>query len=189
MGIRGPAIAALLLLPALSAADDGWRCEAQASWSLCPPNSTECTSSAVMRVAIGADSARTSELAIDRCRRQLGVARLQSSFVQFPDQSPDSLTHIETPCEITQCAAVDFTPSPMQDAFDEPVCIQVRAFVCDLCGAESPLCTKVRTEQPVVASACSDTHTRLQLFSDFLDQVDIVQPGSWTAARNDLCGI
>ncbi len=175
------------LLPLAALADDGWMCAASSQWSICAPGTDDCVSHTTTARAEDTDRARAEQRATEGCRERTDVERLRTAWTQHPDSAPTT-TRLDAACATVDCTEQMVDISPLADAFDEPVCIQVRVYICELCGSDSPLCESVKTEQPVTAAACSDTHVRLEAFSDFLGQVDSVQPGTWSDARRELCG-
>lgn len=174
-------------LPLTAAAEDGWMCAASSQWSVCAPGVDDCVSHTTSAQAADTDKARAEQRATEQCRQQTDVERLRASWTSALPE-PATSTRLDAACATSQCTQQDVEISPFADAFDEPVCIDVRVYICELCGPTSPLCESVKTEQPVTAAACSDTHVRLTAFSDFLGQVDSVQPGTWSDARRELCG-
>jgi len=182
-------LTAMILMAGEARAEDGWRCTAQAAWSLCARSPDQCTSHAVHVDSAATSRDEAEDDAVQSCRLELGESRLTTAFLVAAEEPASAITRVDTPCAVEACEPTTVQPDLQADAFDEPVCIEVRRFVCTLCGADSALCTQVQTEQPVTADACSQTHARLATFSDLLGQVDSVQPGSWTDARRELCGI
>ena len=154
---------------------------------MCAPGTQDCVSHTTTAPAEDTERASAEQRATEACRQQTDVERLRASWTQHPQAAPTS-TRLDAACVATRCTEQTVDISPFADAFDDPVCIQVRVYICELCGSDSPLCTSVKSEQPVTAAACSDTHVRLEAFSDFLGQVDSIQPGTWTDARRELCG-
>ncbi|MFT6234104.1 MAG: hypothetical protein ACJAZO_004625 [Myxococcota bacterium] len=175
------------LLPLTAVANEGWLCAASSQWSMCAPGTDDCVShtSAVQTEDTNRNSAE--HRAIEACHQQTHVERLRAAWIQAPSESPTT-TRVDSACALSSCTQHNVEVSPLADAFDDPVCIEVRVYICELCGANSPLCDSVKMEQPVTASACADTHVRLEAFSGFLGQVDSVQPGTWSDARRELCG-
>lgn len=182
----------LVLLPALALAstafaDEGWECGATSQWTVCA-DGNHCTTEQTQSQATDSSREHATDLALTACRQDTQFARLRAAWLAAPQADPATISRIDSACATTTCSRVEWQPSALADAFDEPVCIGVRRYICDLCGQDSPLCSQVQEEQPVTADACSQTHVRLQMFSDLMGQVDTLQPGAWSGSRDDLCG-
>lgn len=188
MSLRLFASLMLLCASPVASGDDGWVCDVRGQWSLCDADGAVCVAHPIAVTESGPDRPRVEARATLACQQALDVDRLRESWLTDPSATPDAVTRIDDACSSVQCRAAQTEPSPDADAFDEPVCVDVRATICQMCGARSTLCVQVQSEQPVTAGACADTHERLLAFEALFIQVDALQPGAWTQAKTDLCG-
>lgn len=188
--LRAFAILGWLSVAPLAAAG-GWVCHASGAWAPCPAPGADasCAPREVTRPGIRLDRARAEAVALEACRTEMSRQRLAALWHGAPASDEQPPGHIARPCAVSACAEDPaLTEDPIVDAFDEPVCLGVRAYVCELCGTTSPLCARVQRERPVAAEACSDTHVQLEGFVSVLEQFDTIHPGSLRDAVGEMCG-
>lgn len=181
----GRASLLVITLVAAPAHADGWSCEAAGTWQRCATPGS-CTTERVATAVSRADRVGAELAAVEACRVQVSAGRLSASWT--PGATAPS-TDVADACAVTRCDLdPNFTPDPTTDAFDGPVCIGVRDYICTLCGVTSSLCERVKRERPVTELACADTWVELEAFGTVLDTFEAMQPGSKAGALLELCG-